>query len=142
MSSVRQSRELGRLLLPHVQVDPARIGELRAAQGDRCAICGNAEPQHLDHDHKTGVTRQLLCQRCNQGLGLFRDDPKLLHAAAFYVELHTARQAVAAELAAARRDAVIADRPGKPPAESQRRPGATRPGGRTRTRRRETSPEG
>src|SRR3954453_21147369 len=40
---------------------------LRAAQDDRCAICGESEPQHLDHDHETGHIRQLLCQRCNQG---------------------------------------------------------------------------
>jgi hypothetical protein len=79
----------------------ADVARLRAAQEDRCAICGDAEPQHLDHDHETGEIRQLLCQRCNHGLGLFRDDPQLLHAAAYYVEFHTARQAVAAELAAA-----------------------------------------
>lgn len=112
------------------------------AQGGLCAVCESAPAVHVDHDHVTGAVRALLCFNCNGGLGQFKDDPKLLHAAAYYVELHTARQAVAAELAAARRDAVIADRPGEPPAESQRRPGATRPGGRTRTRRRETSPEG
>jgi hypothetical protein len=43
----------------------------------------------------------MLCQRCNHGLGLFRDDPGLLHPAAYYVALHTARQEIAAELAAA-----------------------------------------
>jgi hypothetical protein len=73
---------------------------LRTAQDDRCAICGDASPQHLDHDHETGAIRQLLCQRCNQGLGLLQDDPMLLHAAAYYVQLHTARQQVAAQLAA------------------------------------------
>src|SRR5690242_11803654 len=55
-----------------------QVAELRANQGDRCAICGEASPQPLDHDHATGTTRQLLCQRCNQGLGLLRDDPVIL----------------------------------------------------------------
>jgi hypothetical protein len=78
------------------------VAELRIAQNDRCAICGESDPQHLDHDHKTGGTRQLLCQRCNHGLGLFRDNPELLHAAAYYAALHTARQQVAAQLEAPR----------------------------------------
>jgi hypothetical protein len=37
----------------------------------------------------------MLCQRCNQGLGLFRDDPTLLHAAALYVDAHLQRQLLA-----------------------------------------------
>jgi hypothetical protein len=70
-------------------------------QGDARAMCGHPGPQHLDHDHETGGIRQLSCQRCNHELGLFRDDPTYLHAAAHYVALHSARQAVAADLAAA-----------------------------------------
>ncbi|WP_089403800.1 endonuclease domain-containing protein [Geodermatophilus saharensis] len=66
----------------------AELGELRVEQGDRCAICGEPDPQHLDHDHRTGRVRQWLCQRCNHGLGLLRDDPAVLHAAAGYVERH------------------------------------------------------
>ncbi len=76
------------------QLSKSQVADMRAAQEDRCAICG--EPaQHLDHDHETGATRQLLCQRCNHGLGLFRDDPGLLHAAAFYVNGHRERQVLA-----------------------------------------------
>jgi len=61
----------------------ADVATMRAFQGDRCAVTPDPSPQHLDHDHESGVTRQLLCQRSNHGLGLFRDDPSLLHAAAF-----------------------------------------------------------
>jgi hypothetical protein len=68
-----------------------QVADMRAAQDGRCAICGDPA-QHLDHDHETGATRQMLCQRCNQGLGLFRDDPGLLQTAAFYVEGHRERQ--------------------------------------------------
>jgi hypothetical protein len=71
-----------------------QVAGMRAAQHGRCAICGDPA-QHLDHDHGTGATRQLLCQRCNHGLGLSRDDPGLLHAAAFYVEGHRERQILA-----------------------------------------------
>ncbi len=68
-----------------------QVAEIRAAQDDRCAICGDCGPQHLDHDHSNGSTRQLLCQQGNHGLGLFRDDPSLLHLAAFYVQGHRER---------------------------------------------------
>lgn len=67
---------------------------MHVAQGGRCAICGDPA-QHLDHDHATGATRQLLCQRCNQGLGLFRDEPGLLYAAALHVDAHRDRQLLA-----------------------------------------------
>jgi len=46
--------------------------ELLIKQKGRCAICGSL-PKHrrldIDHDHKTGQIRGLLCNRCNQGLG-------------------------------------------------------------------------
>jgi hypothetical protein len=124
------------------QLTQRELSALREAQADRCAICGDPEPQHLDHDHATGGIRRLLCQRCNHGLGLFRDDPKLLHAAAYYVAFHTARQEVAAEIAAMTRSAEAATRPGTPPVGSQRRPGAratgTRSTGRSSGTRRRT----
>lgn len=68
-----------------------------ARQGGRCAICGDppdpngiraAARLHVDHDHTTGRNRDLLCCRCNQGIGYFRDDPALFHRAAEYIERH------------------------------------------------------
>jgi hypothetical protein len=99
------------------------VEEIRRSQDDRCAICGDPGPQHLDHDHDLGGIRQLLCQRCNHGLGLFRDDPGLLHLAAFYVEGHRERQALAALADAGGIGPEGASRPGTPPVGSDRRPG-------------------
>jgi hypothetical protein len=97
--------------------------DLREQQGDRCAICADHSPQHLDHDHATGRVRQLLCQRCNHALGLFRDQPQFLRAAAEYVERHRARQAAAGEASAGSRPGTHG-RPGDPPVGSaQRRKG-------------------
>lgn len=57
--------------------------------GETCAICG-APPEFnlaVDHDHATLEVRRLLCSVHNAGLGYFQDDPKLLRAAANYLEL-------------------------------------------------------
>lgn len=71
-------------------------------QEGRCAICeaqfpvtsvfedgprdGRAAfPLVVDHSHKSGVVRGLLCGHCNTGLGMFRDSPEALIRAAEYL---------------------------------------------------------
>ena len=48
-----------------------------------CAICGtskfNAFGPHLDHDHKTGMVRGVLCQNCNLAFGFAKEDVVILH---------------------------------------------------------------
>ena len=56
-----------------------------------CAICGAedetiGEHLHVDHDHSTGAVRGLLCGACNKGLGLLRDNVKILKSAIRYLE--------------------------------------------------------
>ena len=113
------------------KLTPRELAQLRAAQGNVCAICGAPEPQHLDHDHASGKIRRLLCQRCNHGLGLFRDDPYLLHVAALYVEGHRQEQALVELEDACAASAEAASRPGEPPVGSPRRPGARATGARS-----------
>jgi len=67
-------------------------------QGGVCAICSsplafqgvrNQCSKHganVDHCHKTGEVRGILCGHCNRGLGLFFDDPELLSKAISYIE--------------------------------------------------------
>jgi hypothetical protein len=123
-------------------ITAAEADYLLDLQQGLCAICKNAPAKHHDHDHATGAVRALLCFNCNGGLGQFKDDPGFLHAAAYYVAFHAARQEIAAELAAASRDSEGASRPGEPPVGSQRRPGAratgTRSPGRSSGTRRRT----
>jgi len=63
--------------------------EMAALQNGLCAICGevckSGRVLAVDHDHVTGVNRGLLCIRCNNGLGNFRDDLDLLTAAINYL---------------------------------------------------------
>lgn len=55
-----------------------------------CAICkgnnGRKKFFYIDHNHKTGAVRGLLCQRCNTGLGFMRDSIFICRSAADYLE--------------------------------------------------------
>jgi len=55
------------------------------AQAGLCAICTTRPAEHIDHDHRTGKVRGLLCFGCNGGLGQFRDSPELLRSAIAYL---------------------------------------------------------
>ena len=59
-----------------------------------CGICGEQETRKikgntikmpLDHDHKTGKPRGVLCSHCNQGLGMFKDNTDRLQKAIDYL---------------------------------------------------------
>lgn len=66
-------------------------------QGGLCALCQKesvgyidkytkmGKPLVIDHCHKTGGVRGLLCSRCNYGLGMFKDDVVLLCKAIEYL---------------------------------------------------------
>lgn len=64
---------------------------LLAKQENKCAICGTEEAggayntMKVDHDHKTGEVRGLLCQHCNVGLGHFKDNTDNLMKAIGYL---------------------------------------------------------
>jgi hypothetical protein len=65
------------------------------AQAGACAICKAPEPQHkmldVDHCHKTGAVRGLLCTNCNRMLGHSGDVPERLRRAADYLEKSPSR---------------------------------------------------
>ena len=64
-------------------------------QNGLCAICGQSETRLfngsitrlcVDHNHKTGKIRKLLCHRCNSSIGQFEDNIELLAKAIQYLE--------------------------------------------------------
>jgi hypothetical protein len=71
-------------------LSPERYEALLKNQNGTCAICkrGTEETLCVDHDHTTLVVRNLLCAKCNTGLGCYDDDPRLLIAAAKYLKRH------------------------------------------------------
>jgi Recombination endonuclease VII len=88
-----RARRLEKLREIHLRnkfgLTPDEYDRMLVAQGGVCALC-DALPTpgislHVDHDHGTGEIRGLLCVRCNNALGLFREDPDLLKRAARYV---------------------------------------------------------
>jgi hypothetical protein len=63
--------------------------EKLAEQDGKCAICGEeARRLEFDHDHRTGVLRDLLCGKCNRAIGLMCDNPARLESAATYLRRH------------------------------------------------------
>lgn len=61
--------------------------EMFDAQGGKCAICDRAIKLVVDHCHKTGRVRGLLCNPCNISLGNFEDDSDRLLRAVEYLRM-------------------------------------------------------
>jgi len=66
-------------------------GKILDAQGGGCSICGKTPKQNgkrlaVDHNHKTGAIRGLLCTNCNLALGYLKDSPERCRRAAEYLE--------------------------------------------------------
>lgn len=61
-----------------------------ANQGGKCATCSksrssNGKALAVDHCHKTGKIRGLLCNECNTALGLLKEDILILQALTLYL---------------------------------------------------------
>lgn len=61
------------------------VQDLVDDQGGLCAICRRATPQHVDHDHRTGRVRGILCFNCNRGIAYFDERPADLFEAVDYI---------------------------------------------------------
>ncbi len=69
---------------------PVTYRRMKEAQQGLCYLCQRPPGRKslgVDHNHKTGKIRALLCARCNMALGGLRDDPALCRRAADYLEL-------------------------------------------------------
>jgi hypothetical protein len=64
--------------------------KLYEEQDGKCKICLTAitykgQATHIDHSHTTNEVRGILCNKCNQALGLFHDDTDNLNRAITYL---------------------------------------------------------
>lgn len=90
--AAKKSRFNRRAKLAKYGLTPEGYQELLESQGGACAICGVTENTrkgsdnfHVDHDHRTGKVRGLLCHHCNVALGMVDDDPDRLNAMITYL---------------------------------------------------------
>jgi hypothetical protein len=59
-------------------------------QGMLCPICLKRPAEHVDHDHKSGKVRGILCEACNGGLGQFKDNIQTIQNAIEYLDRNRA----------------------------------------------------
>jgi len=62
-------------------------------QNNLCKICGKDKSLFkrrfsVDHCHKTGRNRGLLCLKCNMGLGAYDEDIDTMHKAIEYLRIN------------------------------------------------------
>jgi len=58
------------------------------AQGGRCKVCDQEAKLVIDHCHRGGQVRALLCDRCNRLLGIADDSQDLLVRAVEFLKQH------------------------------------------------------
>lgn len=87
----KRKRYGNRFTLKKYGLTSIQYAEMLGAQHGVCAVCNKPEAsksrRHLtvDHDHKTGKVRGLLCSKCNTALGLLGDNTMLVDALGRYV---------------------------------------------------------
>lgn len=74
--------------------------KMKLSQNNKCAICskeetaldkraGRIKELAVDHCHKTGKIRSLLCGNCNQALGKIKENFDVALKIAKYIQEHT-----------------------------------------------------
>jgi hypothetical protein len=71
-----------------------KYDEMLTRQKGACAICNSTLNSSrytklaVDHDHRTGKVRGLLCTNCNTALGLMKDSVERFESAIQYLKRH------------------------------------------------------
>ncbi|MFG2230301.1 endonuclease VII domain-containing protein [Streptomyces sp. NPDC048723] len=71
--------------------------EMIDAQGGLCCICLKRPAVHVDHCHKTGRVRGVLCFNCNTAIGKLGDDPDAARRVVSYLEGHAWKPTIVAQ---------------------------------------------
>ena len=73
-----------------------QYNEMQIAQKNCCQICSINQKDSkrrfaIDHNHSTGKIRGLLCQTCNQAIGMLKENKDILYSAIKYLEKYENR---------------------------------------------------
>lgn len=98
----RLRRNRGQWLVRRYGITQADYDRMLADQGGVCAICGLHRPprgrhaMHVDHNHRTGAVRAILCSSCNIGIAQFGEDIEKMMLAIRYLLRHNQSASMAA----------------------------------------------
>lgn len=74
-------------------LDVEDVERLKEAQNNTCLICKTqTDKLKIDHCHSTGKFRGLICNGCNSGLGMFRENIEAMKEAIKYLRTHKSSQ--------------------------------------------------
>jgi hypothetical protein len=76
--------------LKDFNITPEEKQRIFVGQKGRCALCDRPESDFqrrlaVDHDHKTGLVRGLLCWYCNKLIAIARDNPERMFRGGLYL---------------------------------------------------------
>jgi recombination endonuclease VII len=94
---IRHNKDKRKHLKEYYDLTLENYQRMLEGQQGLCACCSKSETSfdkkhqtlrrlNVDHCHKTGKIRGLLCGRCNRALGLLEDDPELVKALLRYID--------------------------------------------------------
>ena len=88
---IKKRNRIGRIKRTY-GISIGEYNDIFKKQNKKCLICeiklpnGFALNKHIDHDHKTGKVRGILCTKCNTILGMANDNEEILLSAVSYLK--------------------------------------------------------
>jgi hypothetical protein len=73
----------------HYNISLEDYNKMYEEQNGKCYLCEKdiaGREVKVDHNHKTGKVRKLLCHNCNTSLGLLKEDVKLFEKCINYIK--------------------------------------------------------
>ena len=90
-SAVRRTAAEEKIIKKKYGINEDQYQSLLLKQQGVCAICQRYQRKQrlsIDHSHRTGIVRGLLCTRCNRNIGRFFDSWQMLQRAADYLKVY------------------------------------------------------
>jgi hypothetical protein len=82
--------------LARYRISLAEFDKLLKSQNSVCAIClkfcSTGKNLGVDHDHRTGKVRGLLCQTCNSAIGMVKESLELIDKMKSYLLKHKGKE--------------------------------------------------